>query len=44
MLEKLFKSIKKEGKLQNSFFKVNMIQIDKPDKDCTKKKTRDKYH
>lgn len=35
----------KEGKIiPNSFFEVNVIQIDKPDKDHAKKKIKDQYH
>ena len=37
ILLKIFQKIQEEGKLLSSFYKVSILQIQKPDKDTTKK-------
>ena len=44
ILLNLFQKVSKEGTLQNSFYKVTITLIPKPDKDNTKKKTIGQYH
>ena len=43
ILLKLFQKTEKEGKLPNSFHETNITLLQKPDKDTTKKKEREKY-